>query len=194
MVALNDGRARWLGVFSTTGVYGDRAGGWAFEEDDVTPQSAEAHGRVRQEAAWLALGAEVFRLPGIYGPGRSAFDRLKAGTAQRIVKQGQVFSRIHVDDIASAVEAAILRPGARRILNIVDDMPAPPQDVITHAAALFGVAPPPEIAIADGALSPMAARFYAESKRVSNAKAKGTLGWMPRFATYREGLKAILEG
>ncbi|HEX7944642.1 MAG TPA: SDR family NAD(P)-dependent oxidoreductase, partial [Phenylobacterium sp.] len=138
--------------------------------------------------------AHVFRLPGIYGPGRSAIDQVRAGTARRIDKPGQVFSRIHVDDLAAGFEASIARPRAGGIYNLCDDEPAPNSDVIAYAARLLGIEPPPEIPLAQANLSPAAMRFYAESKRVSNALAKAELGWRPRYPTYREGLSAILAG
>ena len=184
----------WLGYLSTTGVYGDRGGGWAFEEDRRAPSSAVSARRVIAEDQWVAHGAQVFRLPGIYGPGRSAFDRLRAGDARRVVKSGLVFSRAHVDDIAAALRASIERPHPGRAYNVCDDEPAPPQDVIAHAAALLAVTPPPEIADADADMPPASARFYGDSKRVSNARAKAELGWRPRYSGYREGLAAILAG
>lgn len=193
LLAASIPRGVWLGYLSTTGVYGDRGGGWSFEDDRRSPASLVSARRVIAEDLWLALGAEVFRLPGIYGPGRSAFDRLRDGSARRIVKPGLVFSRAHVDDIAAALAAALTRPAPGRICNICDDEPAPPQDVIAHAASLMGVAPPPEIAFADADLPPASARFYADSKRVSNARAKAALGWRPRHPSYREGLAAILR-
>lgn len=182
----------WLGYLSTTGVYGDRGGGWAFEGDRRDPSSVVSARRVIAEDQWLGVGAQVFRLPGIYGPGRSAFDRLRAGDARRVVKPGLVFSRAHVEDIASALAASIARPNPKRAYNICDDEPAPPQDVITHAATLIGVTPPPEIAFAAADLPPASRRFYDDSKRVSNARAKAELGWRPRYPSYREGLAAIL--
>ncbi|MBU6371881.1 MAG: SDR family NAD(P)-dependent oxidoreductase [Alphaproteobacteria bacterium] len=185
--------ARWIGYLSTTGVYGDLGGRWAFEWSPRAPTSDIAARRVRAEDQWLARGAHVFRLPGIYGPGRSAFDRLRAGDAQRIVKPGQVFSRAHVEDIAAALAASIARPNPGRAYNVCDDEPAPPQDVITHAAQMLGVTPPPEIAYDKADLSPMARRFYQDSKRVANARLKAELGWRPAFPSYREGLAAILD-
>ncbi|OZB17865.1 MAG: NAD(P)-dependent oxidoreductase, partial [Hyphomonas sp. 34-62-18] len=149
----------------------------------------------KAEGQWQALTgdkARLVRLPGIYGPGRSAFDRLREGTAQRIVKEGQVFSRVHVDDIASGLEALMHRPDVTGVFHLCDELPAPPQDVIAYAAELLGIAPPPEIAFEDADLSPMAASFYSECKRVSNARAKAALGWRPAYPTYREGLTAIL--
>ena len=154
--------------------------------------------RLAAEDKWLALGqrsgkrAQVFRLPGIYGPGRSAIERVREGTAQRIVKPGQVFNRVHVDDIAGALAAAIAGRGAHDIYNVTDDEPAPPQDVIAYAAELLHMPAPPEIAFEDAKLSPMAASFYAENKRVSNARMRNELGVTLKFPSYREGLQAIL--
>ena len=179
---------------STTGVYGDLNGGWAFEWSPLNPQSARAKARARAEAQWLALTggqARIVRLPGIYGPGRSPFERLRAGTAQRIVKPGQVFSRIHVDDLASGLCALFQHPAAAGVFHLCDDEPAPPQDVTAFAAGLLGMAPPAERPFGMAGLSPVAASFYAECKRVSNARAKAALGWRPQYPTYREGLKAV---
>ena len=182
----------WLGYLSTTGVYGDRGGGWVFESSALTPASAEGARRVEAEAEWRARGAMVFRLPGIYGPGRSAFDRLREGTARRLVKHGQVFSRIHVDDLAAALEAALQRPHPGWAFNLCDDEPASAADVTAYAAQLIGAPAPPEEAFDAAALSPAARRFWAESKRVSNARAKAALGWRPAYPSYREGLRAVL--
>lgn len=186
---------------STTGVYGDLAGGWAFEWSETRPQSRRAAARALAEDQWREATkgrASIVRLPGIYGPGRSAFDRLRDGTARRIVKPGQVFSRVHVDDIAGGLLALHQRPEAAAraggVFHLCDDEPAPPQDVIAHAAELLGMAPPPEIPIEAAGLSPMAASFYAECKRVSNARTKAALNWRPQYPTYREGLAAILAG
>jgi nucleoside-diphosphate-sugar epimerase len=190
----------WTGYLSTTGVYGDRRGGWVTEASRLAAQSLEGARRVAAERDWLEVGrgmgltVTVFRLPGIYGPGRSALDRLRAGNARRIAAPGQVFSRVHVEDLAAGLEASIARPRAGGIYNLCDDEPAPNPDVIAYAARLLGVAPPPEVPLAEAALSPAALRFYAESKRVSNARAKAELGWRPAYPTYREGLRAILEG
>jgi len=188
----------WIGYLSTTGVYGDRRGGWVFEGSRLAAQSVEAGRRVGAERDWREVGrgmgltVTVFRLPGIYGPGRSALDRLRAGEARRIVSPGQVFSRIHVDDLASGLAASIAHPRAGGIYNLCDDEPAPNSDVIAYAAGLLGVPAPPEIRLDEAGLSPQALRFYAESKRVSNALAKAELGWRPEFPTYREGLSAML--
>jgi nucleoside-diphosphate-sugar epimerase len=188
----------WLGYLSTTGVYGDRRGGWVTESSRLAAQSPEGARRVGAERDWLQVGAgmglsmTLFRLPGIYGPGRSPFDRLRRGAARRIAAPGQVFSRIHVDDLAAGLAASIARPRAGRAYNLCDDEPAPNSDVLAYAAGLLGLEPPPEVALADAALPPAAQRFYAESKRVSNARAKAELGWRPAFPTYREGLRAVL--
>jgi nucleoside-diphosphate-sugar epimerase len=189
----------WTGYLSTTGVYGDRRGGWVFETSRLAAQSLEGARRVAAERDWLEVGrgmgltVAVFRLPGIYGPGRSALDRLRAGQARRITAPGQVFSRIHVDDLAAGLGASIAQPRAGGIYNLCDDEPAPNAEVIAYAAGLLGMAPPPEVPLADANLSPAALRFYAESKRVSNARAKAELGWRPAYPTYREGLRTILE-
>ncbi|MDZ4776465.1 MAG: SDR family oxidoreductase [Alphaproteobacteria bacterium] len=187
-------RGGWTGYLSTTGVYGDRAGGWVFEDDVRAPTSDPPRRRVIAEDQYLALPtpAHIFRLPGIYGPGRSAFDRLRTGDARRVVKPGLVLSRAHVDDIAAVLATSIAKPNPGRAYNVCDDEPAPPQDVVTHAALLLGVEPPPVIAFADAALPAATARFYMDSKRVSNARAKAELDWRPQFPSYREGLAAIL--
>jgi nucleoside-diphosphate-sugar epimerase len=189
----------WTGYLSTTGVYGDRRGGWVFEQSRLAAQSPEGARRVAAERDWqevgrgMGLSVTVFRLPGIYGPGRSALDRLRAGEARRIVSPGQVFSRIHLDDLAAGLAASIARPRAGGVYNLCDDEPAANAEVIAYAAELLGMAPPPEIPLADAGLSPVALRFYAESKRVSNALIKAELGWRPAYPSYREGLRAILE-
>ena len=188
----------WLGYLSTTGVYGDRQGGGGFEQGRLAAQSMEGARRVAAERDWLDVGkgmgltVTVFRLPGIYGPGRSAFDRLREGRARRISTPGQVFSRIHVDDLAGGLAASIARPRAGGIYNLCDDEPAPNSKVVAYAAHLLGQAPPPEVSLEDARLPPAAQRFYAESKRGSNARAKAELGWRPAYPTYREGLAAVL--
>lgn len=188
----------WIGYLSTTGVYGDRRGGWVFERSRLAAQSVEGARRVGAERDWWEVGRGMgltvcaFRLPGIYGPGRSTFDRLREGRARRIVAEGQVFSRIHVEDLAAGLEASIARPRAGAAYNLCDDEPAPNSEVLGYAAGLLGMEPPPEIKLEDAALSPTAMRFYAESKRVSNALAKAELGWRPAFPTYRDGLSSIL--
>lgn len=185
---------RWVGYLSTTGVYGDHAGGWVFEETALTPKSAEARRRVAAEAAWgdASPALHTFRLPALYGPGRSAFDRLREGTARRIIRSGQLFSRLHIDDGAAAILASMAGHGGPGAYNLCDDLPAPNADVIAHAAALIGLAVPPAEDFDTADLSPASRRFYGESKRVSNARAKAVLGWRPALPTYREGLAAIL--
>jgi nucleoside-diphosphate-sugar epimerase len=187
----------WIGYLSTVGVYGDHAGAWIDEATPPKPASARSRHRLAAEKAWLVLGArarkpvQVFRLAGIYGPGRNAFVQLAAGTAKRIVKPGQVFNRIHVDDIAGALVASLDRPRAGAVYNVTDDEPAPPQEVVAYAARLAGVAPPPEVPFEEAALSPMARSFYGETKRVSNRLIKQELGLALRYPTYREGLAAL---
>jgi nucleoside-diphosphate-sugar epimerase len=189
----------WIGYLSTTGVYGDRAGRWVSETSALNAQSVEGARRVAAERDWLQMGrgmgltVTVFRLPGIYGPGRSPFDRLREGTARRLVKPGHVFSRIHVEDLAAGLAASIARPRPAGIYNLCDDEPASAADVTAYAAGVLGMEPPPEEPFDPLALSPAAQRFYAECKRVSNARAKAELGWRPAYPTYREGLQAILE-
>jgi nucleoside-diphosphate-sugar epimerase len=188
----------WTGYLSTTGVYGDRRGGWVFETSRLSAQSLEGARRVAAERDWQEVGqgmgltVQVFRLPGIYGPGRSAFDRLRRGEARRIAAPGQVFSRIHVDDLAAGLEASMIRPRAGAVYNLCDDEPAPNSEVVAYAAQLLGMPPPPEIPLAESRLSAAALRFYAESKRVSNARAKAELSWRLAYPTYREGLRATL--
>jgi nucleoside-diphosphate-sugar epimerase len=184
----------WIGYLSTTGVYGDRGGGWVDEESPLAPMNDRSRWRVAAERAWLEgqRNVEAFRLAGIYGPGRSAFDRLRAGRAQRIVKPGQVFSRIHVEDIAGVLAASIARPEPGAAWNVADDEPAPPQDVIAYAARLAGLPVPPEITFDDADLSPMARSFYSESKRVSNRRIRERLGVTLAYPDYRVGLASVL--
>jgi nucleoside-diphosphate-sugar epimerase len=187
-------RLAWAGYLSTTGVYGDHRGGWVDEATPLAPATERGRRRVAAEHAWAGvpgLPLHIFRLAGIYGPGRSAFDRLRAGTARRIVKEGQVFSRIHVDDIAQVLAASMARPDPGAVYNLADDDPAPPQDVIACAAELLGVPPPPEIPFEAAELSPMAASFYSESKRVRNDRIKAELGVRLLYPDYRAGLRAI---
>jgi nucleoside-diphosphate-sugar epimerase len=193
--ALSAAVTRWIGYLSTTGVYGDRAGGWAFEDDAPSPLSVEAKRRVLAEQQWRSLphAAHVFRLPGIYGPGRSALDQVRAGTARRIDKPGQVFSRAHREDIVSALMASLARPNHGRIYNVCDDLPCDSGRPIAFACQLLGVPPPPLTPFEDAGLSDMGRRFYSECKRVSNARIKSELGWRPHFPTYVEGLTAVRE-
>ena len=186
--------ARWVGYLSTTGVYGDHAGGWVDEATPLTPGTDRGRQRVVAEAEWQALGLplHIFRLAGIYGPGRGPFEKVRDGTARRIIKAGQVFSRVHVDDIAQVLAASIVRPNPGAIYNVCDDDPAPPQDVIGHAATLLGMALPPAFDHSKVELTPMAASFYAESKRVRNDKIKSELGIHLIHSDYRAGLAALL--
>ncbi|WP_127568762.1 SDR family NAD(P)-dependent oxidoreductase [Glycocaulis alkaliphilus] len=184
-------KSRWVGYLSTTGVYGDRRGGWAFEWDRLDPVEPRSVWRAEAEAGWQAAGARIFRLAGIYGPGYSTFDKLREGRARRIIKPGQVFSRIHVDDIVEALLLAMARPEADGVFNLADDCPCPQPTVVEEAARLLGVEPPMEEAFDKGAMSPMQASFYSANRRVSNARAKQVLGWRPAFPSYREGLAAI---
>jgi nucleoside-diphosphate-sugar epimerase len=190
---------RWVGYLSTVGVYGDQEGRWVDETIAPRPNSARTEARVSAEKAWLEFGAEtgvpvqIFRLAGIYGPGRSVFDKLRSGTARRVKKDGQVFSRIHVEDIASVLEASMARPRAGAIYNVADDEPAAPGEVVAYAARLIGVAPPPEVAFDEADLTPMARSFYEGSRRIANARIKLELGVTLRYPTYREGLAALLN-
>ncbi len=187
--------AKSVTYLSTTGVYGDLAGGWANEWHPVNPKSERAKRRVIAETQWQDLTqgeARIVRLPGIYGPGRSALDKVRDGIARQIVKPGHVFSRVHVEDIASGLAALMERPAARGVFHLCDDLPAPPQDITAFAAELLGQAPPEQIAFDEAELSPMARSFYAECKRVTNGRAKAALGWRPKYPTYVEGLRAIL--
>jgi nucleoside-diphosphate-sugar epimerase len=189
----------WVGYLSTVGVYGDQEGRWVDEATAPRPNSARTEARVQAEQAWLEFGARtgmpvhIFRLAGIYGQGRSVFDKLKAGTARRIKKDGQVFSRIHVEDIATVLEASIARPHNGAIYNVADDEPAAPDEVVAYAAKLIGVSPPPEIDFAEADLTPMARSFYEGSRRISNARFKSELGVKLRYPTYREGLVSLIR-
>jgi nucleoside-diphosphate-sugar epimerase len=190
-------RLSWIGYLSTIGVYGDHGGAWVDETTPPAPASVRSRQRLAAEKAWARLGetsgkaVHLFRLPGIYGPGRNALANLADGTARRIVKPGQVFNRVHVDDIAGALMRSIARPRPGAVYNVADDEPAPPQEVVAYAARLAGIEPPPEIPFEAAPLSRMAASFYAENKRVSNRLVKEELGLRLRFPTYREGLAAL---
>jgi len=185
----------WVAYLSTTGVYGDRAGEWVDEDSALQPNMDRGQRRVDAEAAWQQvsdLPLHIFRLAGIYGPGRNAFESLKSGKAQRVIKQGQIFSRIHVEDIAGVLLASINEPNPGRIYNMADDEPCPPQDVIAYAAELLGLPIPPDIPFEDAKLSAMAKSFYADSKRVSNVRIKNELSYELKYPNYRAGLKALL--
>ena len=182
--------ARWLGYLSSTGVYGDTDGAWVDESGPVGLGRRTA--RADCDAHWLAKGARVFRLPGIYGPGRSAFERVREGKGHRIDLPEQVFSRAHVDDIGSAVMAALQGDAPAGAYNIADDLPTSQNAVIEEACRLLGIEPPPLQSLEEADLSPMARGFYVENRRVANGKAKRVLGWEPAFPTYREGLASLL--
>ena len=188
----------WLGYLSTTGVYGDRGGGWVDETAQLLPTGDRGRRRAAAETSWLDLWRDrgvpvhIFRLAGIYGPGRSAFDALRAGAARRIDKPGQVFSRIHVEDLAGVLLASIERPRPGAVYNVCDDDPAPPEAVVAHAARLLGMEPPPLVPLEAAPLSPMARSFYDDNKRVSNRLIKTELGVTLRYPDYRTGLATIL--
>jgi nucleoside-diphosphate-sugar epimerase len=192
------GALRWVGYLSTTGVYGDRGGGWVDEESALAPSGERGQRRVAAERGWLGLWrahglpVHVFRLAGIYGPGRSALDAVRAGTAKRIDKPGQVFGRIHVDDIVAVLCASMARPEPGAVYNLCDDEPAPPAEVVAFASALLGVAPPPLVPFEAGELSEMARSFYRDNKRVRNERIKQELGIRLTYPNYRIGLQAIL--
>ena len=191
--------ATWIGYLSTVGVYGDHGGAWVDEDSELRPVSERSRRRAEAEKAWVELGARsgkavaIFRLAGIYGPGRSAIDNLRAGTARRIDKPGQVFNRIHVEDIATVVQASMLEPRAGAIYNVADLEPSPPQDVVAYAATLLGMAVPPLIPFEQAQLSDMARSFYGENKRVSSALAIAELGVSFAYPTYREGMAALAQ-
>ncbi|WP_416914770.1 MAG: SDR family oxidoreductase [Roseicyclus sp.] len=188
----------WVGYLSTTGVYGDHAGAWVDETTPLTASTARGKARIAAEGEWQDLHRDhglplhIFRLAGIYGPGRGPFEKVRDGSARRIIKEGQVFSRIHVEDIAQVLAASMARPDPGAIYNVCDDDPAPPQDVIGHAAELLGLPLPPAVPFDPATLSPMAASFYAESKRVDNSRIKEDLGVRLRYPDYRAGLAAML--
>ena len=177
-----------LTYLSSTGVYGDCGGAWV--DESAPTGTGRRSARSEADAAWLARGARVLRLPGIYGPGRSALERVRAGRAQRIDQPGQVFSRVHVDDIASGAMLALGAPAGA--YNLADDLPASQNAVIEQACQLLRTQPPPLLPIEQARLSPQARAFYDENRRVANAKAKRVLGWSLRYPTYREGLTACL--
>lgn len=192
-------RLRWLGYLSTVGVYGDADGAWVDETTPPNPATLRSRHRIAAERQWLALGesapfaVQIFRLAGIYGPGRNALVKIADGTAKRIVKKGQVFNRIHTADIAQVLMASIERPNRNAIYNVADDEPGPPQDVIAYAAGLLGREPPPEVSFEEADQTPMARSFYSDNKRVRNTRIKTELGVRLHYPTYREGLQALLE-
>ncbi|MCS6624506.1 SDR family NAD(P)-dependent oxidoreductase [Roseibacterium beibuensis] len=190
----------WIGYVSSTAVYGDRAGGWAFEDDPLNAASLEGARRVRAERDWLDAGqgmgltVQLFRLPALYGPGRSPLDRLRDGTARIVRKPGQIFNRVHVDDAVSGLFASMARPRPGAAYTLCDDEPAPADVVMEGAALRLGLPRPPEVDLDDPSVSDAMRRFYLDSKRLSNARAKAELGWRPRYPTWREGLEALVGG
>jgi len=191
------GRGKHVLYLSTVGVYGDHGGAWVDEATPPRPASDRSRWRLDAEGKWLALAkppdlaVQIFRLAGIYGPGRSAVDNLRSGTARRVVKPGQVFNRIHVDDIADVLMRALERGRSGAVWNVADNEPAPPQDVVAFAARCLGIEPPPEVSFETAGLSPMARSFYGENKRISNAALREKLGVRLNYPTYREGIAAI---
>jgi nucleoside-diphosphate-sugar epimerase len=187
--AIAASKAKWIGYLSSTGVYGDTGGAWVDESAPIGTGRRTA--RAEADLEWQKL-ASVFRLPGIYGPGRSGLDRVREGKAHRIDLPDQIFSRVHVDDIVTGVIASFDKP--RGVYNLADDLPCSQNAVIDYASQLLGCDPPPLQSLEEAALSPMARAFYAENRRVSNAKAKRILGWQPLYSTYKQGLDAVFHG
>lgn len=191
-------KPRWLGYLSTTGVYGDRQGGWVDENSVLDGSGPRGQARIQAETAWRVLAEpaglplHIFRLAGIYGPGRGPFEKIRNGTARRIIKPGQVFSRIHAEDIAQVLLASIDAPNPGAAYNVCDDDPAPPQDVLARAAHLLSLPVPPEIPFEQAEMTPMARSFYQDSKRVSNQRIKRELGVKLRYPDYHCGLAALL--
>jgi nucleoside-diphosphate-sugar epimerase len=186
----------WIGYLSTTSVYGVTDGSTVDEDYPCDPSSARGQRRLDAERAWqaLPLPGHVFRLSGIYGAGRSVFGTIRTGKAQRVIKPGQAFNRIHVEDIAATLRASMAKPSPGRIYNLADDLPAPSADLVTYACELMGIEPPPEIPFEGAVLSPMAREFWADNKRIDNSRIKAELGVTLAYPTYREGLKAIVAG
>ena len=188
-------RFNWVGYLSTTGVYGNHDGAWVDESTPLTPSTRRGALRVAAESAWQTtdLPLHIFRLAGIYGPGRGPFSKVRNGTARRIIKAGQMFSRIHADDIAQVVAASIAQPRPGAVYNLCDDDPAPPQDVLAYAAELLGLPLPPEVDFDSADMTPMARSFYAENKRVRNDLIKSELGVRLKYPSYKEGLQSLLK-
>ncbi len=190
---------KWVGYLSTTGVYGDHQGGWVDETTPLTPGTKRGRIRVLAESQWQELATSarlplhIFRLAGIYGPGRGPFEKVKNGTARRIIRENQYFSRIHVEDIGAVLAASIARPDPGAIYNVADDDPSPPEDVLAEAARLLGLPLPPEVPFDEAEITPMARSFYAESKRVRNDRIKECLGVTLAYPDYRTGLRALLD-
>ena len=189
----------WSCYLSTTGVYGDHDGEWVAENAKLSPSSDVGKRRILAEKQWLAMYTKhavpvhIFRLAGIYGPGRNQLDRVRSGRAQRIIRKGLFLSRVHVDDITGLLRSSISRPDPGAIYNVADDEPAPPQDVVNFACELLGVKPPLEVPYEELELSTAMARFYRDRKKVSNKQIKDKLGYEFRYKSYREGLRALLE-
>ena len=187
-----------MGYLSTTGVYGDHQGGWVDETTPLTPGTKRGRIRVLAESQWQALAKKaglplhIFRLAGIYGPGRGPFEKVKNGTARRIIRPNQYFSRIHVEDIGAVLAASIARPDPDAIYNVADDDPSPPEDVLAEAARLLGLPLPPKVPFDEAEMTPLARSFYAESKRVTNDRIKRDLGVTLAYPDYRSGLAALL--
>ena len=190
---------KWVGYLSTTGVYGDHQGGWVDEDTPLAPTTKRGRIRVLAESQWQALAERsglplhIFRLAGIYGPGRGPFEKVRNGTARRIIRENQFFSRIHVEDIATVLAASIANPDPGAIYNVADDDPSPPEDVLAEAARLLGLPLPPEVPFEEADMSPLARSFYAESKRVRNERIKRDLGVTLAYPDYRAGLAALLR-
>lgn len=197
-LAARGGDVVWAGYLSTTAVYGDRGGDWVDEHADLTPSTPRGHARVAAETAWRDLMARsglpvhIFRLAGIYGPGRGPFQKVRDGKSRRIVKPGQVFGRIHADDIAAVLMASMARPRPGAAYNVCDDLPAPPEDVIAEAARLLNLPIPPAVPFDEAEMTPMARSFYAECKRTSNRLLHDELGVTLAYPSYREGLAVLL--
>jgi len=190
-------RQRWIAYASSTAVYGDQKGAWTHEDSPLNAASPTGLRRLNAERAWIracvGLPLVIFRLAGIYGPGRSALDRVREGKARRIEKNNHALSRIHVDDIVTLLEASLQNPNQHPVYNVCDDEPAPTSDVVTFAAGLLGVEPPAPEAFESAVMSSAAERYFLESRRISNALAKASLGWRPQYPSYREGLAAIVH-
>ena len=197
---IGPGALQWVGYLSTTGVYGDHGGSWVDETTPPAPASPRTQRRVDAEEGWSSLCAalgvplQIYRLSGIYGPGRSVVDRLLEGSARRIVKKGHVFNRVHVDDLARAVASGVRRPDRSGVFNLADDLPSSAEEPVLYAAGLMDVDPPPPIQYEKADLGPMGRSFYESSRRVRNDRAKRELGWSLAFPTYREGIRSIVEG
>jgi nucleoside-diphosphate-sugar epimerase len=182
----------WIAYLSTTGVYGNHGGGWVNEDTPLTPNTERGTRRVLAEQEWSKYSAHIFRLAGIYGPGRNVILNLRDGTAKRVIKPGQIFSRINVDDIAGVLQASMAKPNPGRAYNVADDEPCPPQDVVEYAAKMLGLPVPPDVPFEEAQLSAMARSFYEDSKRVSNERVKRELGYQFKYPNYRDGLKGLV--